>query len=109
MVKHQVFALVLGLAVFNGIFSPLVQLVAAYSFMWAPPWLPADPSVIFYLSSLILSTTTLLAAGIPVAVIEHFVPASREAPGPNWIWALVCLVLCFPAFIRLLMMSGVAQ
>ena len=75
MVKHQVFALVLGLAVFNGIFSPLVQLVAAYSFMWAPPWLPA----------------------------------SREAPGPNWIWALVCLVLCFPAFIRLLLMSGVAQ
>ncbi len=49
MVKHQVFALVLGLAVFNGIFSPLVQLVAAYSFLWAPPWLPADPSVTFYL------------------------------------------------------------
>ncbi len=109
MVKHQVFALVLGLAVFNGIFSPLVQLVAAYNFMWAPPWLPADPSVIFYLSSLILSTTTLLLAGIPVAVLEHLLPASREAPGPNWIWALVSLVLCFPAFIRLLLMSGAVQ
>ena len=109
MVKHQVFALALGLAVFNGIFSPLVQLVAAYNFMWAPPWLPADPSVIFYLSSLIVSTTALLAAGIPVALIEHLLPASREAPGPNWIWALLSLVLCFPALIRLLLMSGVAQ
>jgi hypothetical protein len=109
MVKHQVFALVLGLAVFNGIFSPLVQLVAAYSFMWAPPWLPADPSVTFYLSSLILSTTTLFVSGIPAAAIEQAMPASRDAPGPNWVWALLGLVLCFPAFIRLLLISGVAQ
>ena len=109
MVKHQVFALVLGLAVFNGIFSPLVQLVAAYSFMWAPPWLPADPSVTFYLSSLILSTTTLLVAGIPAAAIEHAMPASREAPGPNWVWALLALILSFPAFVRLLLVSGVAH
>ena len=42
MLRHQVFALVLGLAVFNGIFSPLVHLVAAYSLIWAPPWLPSD-------------------------------------------------------------------
>lgn len=109
MLKHQVFALVLGLAVFNGIFSPLVQLVAAYSFVWMPTWLPADASMVFYLSSLILSTTTLLVAGIPAAMVEHIWPPSRQAPGPNWIWALVSLVLCFPAFIRLLLISGVAQ
>ncbi len=51
----------------------------------------------------------LLAAGIPVAVLEHFLPASRDAPGPNWIWALLSLVLCFPAFVRLLLISGVAH
>ena len=60
MLRHQVFALVLGLAVFNGIFSPLVHLVAAYSLIWAPTWLPNDPSVTFYFASLIVATTTLL-------------------------------------------------
>jgi hypothetical protein len=109
MLRHQVFALVLGIAVFNGIFSPLVQLVAAYSFLWMPPWLPAEPSVLFYFSSLIVATTTLLVAGIPAAVVEHVLPASREAPGPNWVWALVTLILSFPAFVRLLLVSGVAH
>jgi len=109
MLRHQVFALVLGLAVFNGIFSPLVHLVAAYSLIWAPPWLPGDPSVIFYFSSLIVATSTLLASGVPAALVERAVPAARAAPGPNWIWALVALVLCLPALIRVLLMSGAVQ
>lgn len=109
MLRHQVFALVLGLAVFNGIFSPLVHLVAAYGLIWAPPWLSTDPSVTFYFSSLIVATTTLLVSGIPAALIERAVPSSCEAPGPNWIWAMVALVLCFPALIRVLLMSGAVQ
>jgi hypothetical protein len=109
MLRHQVFALVLGIAVFNGIFSPLVALVAAYSFLWMPPWLPPEPGLLFYLSSLIVATTTLLVSGIPAAIIEHVVPASRDAPGPNWVWALFALMLSFPALVRLLLVSGVAQ
>lgn len=109
MLRHQVFALALGIAVFNGIFSPLVYLVAAYGFLWAPPWLSTDPSVTFYFSSLIVATTTLLLAGIPAAVIEHVRPASRQAPGPNWVWALVALILSVPALVRLLLISGAAQ
>lgn len=109
MLRHQVFALVLGLAVFNGIFSPLVHLVAAYSLIWAPPWLPNDPSVTFYFASLIVATATLLLSGVPTALIERALPASREAPGPNWVWALVALVLCFPALVRVLLISGAVQ
>ncbi len=109
MLRHQVFALVLGLAVFNGIFSPLVHLVAAYSLIWAPPWLPNDPSVTFYFASLIVATTTLLLSGVPAALIERAFPASREAPGPNWVWALVALVLSFPALVRVLLLSGAVQ
>ena len=109
MLRHQVFALVLGLAVFNGFFSPLVHLVAVYSLIWAPPWLPSDPSVVFYFASLIVATTTLLVSGVPAALIERAVPASREAPGPNWVWALVALVLCFPALVRVLLISGAVK
>lgn len=107
--RLPLFALVLGISAFNGIFSPLVHLVAAYSFVWAPPWLSTDPSVTFYFSSLILATTTLLASGIASALLEQLVPASREAPGPNLIWAAIALILTFPAVVRLLLISGVAQ
>ncbi|MBL0900103.1 MAG: hypothetical protein IBJ17_15570, partial [Reyranella sp.] len=81
----------------------------AYSLVWAPAWLSTDPSVTFYFSSLIVATTTLLVSGIPAALVERAVPASREAPGPNWIWALVALLLCFPAVVRILLMSGAVQ
>ena len=107
--RLQLFALVLAIAAFNGIFSPLVQLVAAYSFIWAPPWLSTDPSVTFYFSSLILATTTLLVSGIPSALLERAVPVTREAPGPNLVWAAIALILTFPAVVRLLLMSGLAQ
>ena len=43
------------------------------------------------------------------ALVERAVPASREAPGPNWVWALVALVLCFPALVRVLLISGAVQ
>jgi len=107
--RTQLFALAIGVAVFNGIFSPLVYLVAVYSFMWAPPWLPAGPSITFYLSSLIVATTTLLVSGIPVALIERFLPQARTAPGPMLVWAVVALVLSFPALVRLLLLSGAAK
>lgn len=107
--RLQLFALVLAITAFNGIFSPLVQLVAAYSFVWAPPWLSTDASVTFYFSSLILATTTLLVSGIAPALLEQAVPASRNAPGPNLVWAATAAVLTFPAVIRLLLISGVAQ
>ncbi len=107
--RLQLFALVLGIAAFNGIFSPLVHLIAAYSFVWAPPWLSADPSITFYFSSLILATTTLLVAGIPSALLEQAVPDSRTAAGPNLVWAAMAVILSLPALVRLLLISGVAQ
>ena len=107
--RLQLFALVLGISAFNGIFSPLVHLVSAYSFVWAPPWLSADPSVTYYFSSLILATTTLLVAGIPAALLERAIPETHDAPGPNLIWAAIATLLSFPALVRLLLVSGVAQ
>lgn len=107
--RNQLFALAAGIAVFNGIFSPLVYVVAVYSFVWAPAWMPAGPSITFYLSSLIVATTTLLVSGVPVALIERFLPQSRTAPGPMLVWAIVALVLSFPALVRLLLLSGAAK
>lgn len=109
MQRHQVFALVLGIAAFNGIFSPFVFLVAAYSVVWAPPWMPESPEILFYLSSLIVATTTLLLSGVPAALVERALPQSRGLAGPVWIWAGTALVLTFPGLVRALLKSGVVQ
>lgn len=106
MLRHQVFAFVLGLCVINGIFSPLVRTVAYFSVFWAPLWLPASASILFYLSSLIVATTTLLLAGVPVAITERLAPSLRGSVAVTWIWVAMAAILCFPAFVRLLLISG---
>ena len=106
MLRHQVFALALGLCVINGIFSPFTQLVAGLNVLWAPIWLPASASILFYLSSLIVATSALLLSGVPVAITERLAPGLRGSVAATWIWVAGAAILCFPAFIRILLLSG---
>jgi hypothetical protein len=106
MLKHQVFAVVLALAALNGIFSPLTLVVAVNNGFWAPLWLPSDPSMLLYLSSMIVATTTLLAAGVPAALYERVSPGAKSTNTPLWIWAAVTVVLSIPALVRLMLLSG---
>lgn len=106
MLRHQVFAVVLALAALNGIFSPLTLVVAVNNGFWAPLWMPNDPSILLYLSSLIVATTTLLAGGVPAALFERVAPASKSTNTPLWIWVAVETLFSVPAFVRLLLLSG---
>ena len=106
MLRHQVFALVLGLCAINGIFSPFVFTVANFNILWAPLWLPANASLLFYLSSLIVATSALLLSGVPAAVTERLAPALRGSVTVAWVWAAGAAILCFPAFVRILLLSG---
>lgn len=108
MDRANLLAITLAICAVNGIFSPFVHLVARAGVLWAPTWLPASAGLLFYLSSLIVATTTLLLAGVPAALLERAVPALRQATLPMWLWALVALILSVPALIRILLMYGVA-
>lgn len=106
MDRVNLFAITLAVCVANGIFSPLVQLVARASPIWAPAWLPDGPGALFYLSSLVVSTTTLLVAGVPAALLERAAPRLRGSNLPMWVWIAGALFLSVPALVRMLLMSG---
>ena len=101
MNRQQAFALVLGLSAVNGILSPYLDFVVALSPIWLPNWLPGSPGMLFYASSLLTATTTLLLSGMPAALAERFVPGVRGSGKTTAIWAVAALVLTLPGLVRL--------
>lgn len=101
MTRSQAFALVLGLSAANGIFSPYLDLVLALSPVWLPTWLPESAGLLFYASSMLTATTTLLVSGIPAALAERFVHGLRGSVSAMAIWALAAFVLTLPGLARL--------
>lgn len=90
-----------GIAFFgmvNGLFSPLRALAFIFTntFMALP--LFNSPGVIFYVSSLFLSTATVILGGIPAALYERFVGVKDDSTEVSlWIWLAGTAVLTIPA------------
>jgi heme/copper-type cytochrome/quinol oxidase subunit 3 len=101
MERHQIFALILGLSVVNGMFSPYLDLTIALAPIWVPSWLPDNPSLLFYFASLLTATTTLLLSGVPAGLAEGAVPGLRNSNTSLWIWAGAAFVLTIPGILRL--------
>jgi hypothetical protein len=91
----------IGIAFFgmiNGMFHPwrLLSLIVANAFMSAP--LLGSEALIFYFSSLMLSTATVILAGIPAAIYEHFIGAKDDSTVTSlWIWLAGTALLALPA------------
>jgi hypothetical protein len=102
MDRNQLYALILGLATVNGMFSPYLDLVVALAPLWVPTWLTGSPSALFYTASLLTATTTLLAAGIPAALAERVVPSIRGTNAVLAVWAVCAAILTLPGLARLI-------
>ena len=103
--RHQILAMILGVAVLNGIFSPYLVLVLQLAPVWLPTWAPEEPGTVFYLASLITATTTLLVGGVPAAILERAAPVFADTIGSRLLWLVGCLVLSIPALFRLVAMA----
>jgi hypothetical protein len=106
MNRRNIFAIVAGIATFNGVFSPWVAYAALLSPIWYPPWLVEDIRILFMLSSLIVATTTLMLAGVPAALAERAFPNLRGSDGDLWIWAGAAGLLSLPGLERLAQTFG---
>lgn len=105
MRPHHVFSAVLGLSMLSGIFSPFVFLVAALAPLWLPTWVPTTPQMVFYFSSLITATGTMLIAGVPAALVEGAFPKTRGTLTPMYVWVAAALFVASPAMARMLVLS----
>ncbi len=70
-----------------------------------PTWVPATPQMLFYFSSLITATATMLFAGVPAALIEGAFPKTRGTLTPMFVWAGAAFFAASPAMARMLVLS----
>lgn len=92
----------IGIAFFgmiNGIFNQLALLFAVIHMqMLAPALLFGSASLTLMFSSLMVSTATVILAGIPAALYERFVSAKDDSTEVSlWIWLSGTALLTLPA------------
>lgn len=98
MDRNHLFVALVLVCIANGVFSPAL-LVATH--LW-PVWFPtmiAEPSteLVFYLGSLIVSSGTLLIAGVPAAIYERATRREDTTPLSMTIWLAGAILLSVPA------------
>jgi hypothetical protein len=93
-------AAMLAFAIINGIFSPATIFVIALYWLWYPILLPPYLPVVAMMASLIVSTLTIMLAGVPAALYERFAGVGRTDTVSAWIWLAGTAVLSTPAVIR---------
>ena len=92
----------IGIAFFgmvNGLFNQLWLLFALIHVqILAPALLFGNVSLTLLFSSLMVSTATIILAGIPAAIYERFVAAKDDStPVSLWIWLAGTAILTVPA------------
>jgi hypothetical protein len=99
--------IVVGLAILNGIFSPVLIAVFALQGIWYPFFLPPVLGLVFAFSSLILSTLTLMVAGVPAALFERLASDGKSSFTSGLIWLAGVILLTFPALPNILKALGI--
>jgi hypothetical protein len=91
----------IGIAFFgmiNGIFNPLMAFAYVFSKVLMQVPLFGSESLIFYFAALMLSTATIILAGIPAALYERVVGAKETSSQVSlWIWLAGTALLALPA------------
>ncbi len=84
-------------ATINGIFSPFVIAVLPFVVILSPAFLTDSIAVIFFVSSLLLSTLTLMLGGVPAALYERWIGAKELTELSMWMWLAGVALLSLPA------------
>lgn len=98
---------VMAIAIVNGIFSPWVLAVFVLYPVWFPSWAPAYTEAVYMASALILSTLTIMVAGVPAALYERFAGTPRGSVTMA-IWLAGTALLTLPAIPNVLRALGLS-
>lgn len=92
---------ILLFSMINGIFSPFILLVfGLVQFTIGPIIFIDHPGVLFYLSSLFLSTLTMILGGLPAALYERWKGLEESSEMSMYIWMTCTAILSLPAAIN---------
>lgn len=104
--RNQLIFLTVGAAILNGIFSPLLLFIFLLRWSWYPYFLPQYQEIATLVSSLILSTLTLMLAGVPAALYERLKSPGDTNDVSALIWLAGAMLLSLPAVPNILRALG---
>lgn len=96
---------VMAVAILNGIFSPWVLVAFVLYPVWYPAWAPATTQFVYMASALILSTLTIMLAGVPAALYQRLA-AQPSGIVVATIWLAGTVLLTLPAVPNVLRALG---
>ena len=85
MSQIPIYAAVVALAVFNGVFAPQSMTVFALQGLWLPSFVSLPLSAMLVLSGIISGVLHLLVTGVPAAILEKSIPLNRVTSGLVWL------------------------
>jgi hypothetical protein len=89
-----------ALSLLNGMhFSPLFDPAFLVLRAFAPGFFVSSPLLMFYATSLLLSLSTLLIAGIPAALFERISGRKESDAASLGVWLLCTAALALPPFL----------
>jgi hypothetical protein len=99
MERHWYYIAIAFFGMINGIFNQLALLFALIHVqVLAPALLFGSLPLTLIFSSLMVSTATVILAGIPAALYERFVGAKDDSTEASlWIWLAGTAILTLPA------------
>lgn len=100
--RNQFLFLTAGAAILNGLFSPYLLFIFLLRWTWYPYFLPQLQEIVTFGSSLILSTLTLMIAGIPAALYERSRSPDETTDTSALIWLAGTVMLTIPVIPNIL-------
>ena len=98
MERHWYYIGIAFFGMINGMFHPLRVMSYIFTKILMTVPLFGSEALIFYFSSLMLATATIIVAGIPAAIYERFVGATDDSTEASlWIWLAGTAILSIPA------------
>jgi hypothetical protein len=89
-----------GLSLICGMhFSPYFDPAFVMVKFFGPAFFVGSPLILFYFTSLLISASALIIAGIPAAIFERVTGRTRSDAYSLGIWLAGCLLLALPALI----------
>jgi hypothetical protein len=91
-----------GLSLLNGMhFSPLFDPGFILLRAFAPGFFVSSPLLLFYFTSLLLSATTLIIAGVPAALFERLSGRTETDVASLGVWLVATAALAAPSLLGL--------
>lgn len=84
-------------ATINGVFSPFLLALVPFVLALTPAFFLNHIGFVFYFSSLLMATLTLMLGGLPAALYERWTGATESTGFSMWLWLCGTGLLTLPA------------